>query len=194
MWDRLPANKSLFTCGEGKGLPIGNLPSQLLANLLLSQFDKLMIDRVGKDGGYGRYVDDFLVISRDKKLLLDISQESRKYLSEELGLTLHPHKVSLQRAASGVRFTGALIRPGRIIPNQRTIEHLYDVIDRFGIESDPKGEVLYRYVGRINSLMGVLAHYNTYNIRRKAWTMMPYKDRVFCVNMKKIRITNKYKM
>lgn len=36
-------------------------------------------------------------------------------------------------------------------------------------------------------------HYNTYNIRRKAWTMMPYKDRVFCVNMKKIRIMNKYK-
>lgn len=26
-----------------------------------------MIERVGKDGGYGRYVDDFVVISRDKK-------------------------------------------------------------------------------------------------------------------------------
>ena len=73
------------------------------------------------------------------------------------------------------------------------VEHLYDVIDRFGMESDPKSEVLQRYVRRINSLMGVLVHCNTYNIRRKAWTMMPYKDRVFCVNMKKIRIMNKYK-
>lgn len=193
LWDKLPKNKSLFTCGEGVGLPIGNLPSQLLANLLLSQFDKLMIERVGKDGGYGRYVDDFLVISKDKKLLLNILQEARNYLLEELGLTLHPHKVSLQRAASGVRFTGALIRPGRMLPNLRTIEHLYDVIDRFGIESDPKSEVLQRYVSRINSLMGVLVHYNTYNIRRKTWAMMPYKNRVFCVNMKKIRIMNKYK-
>lgn len=193
LWDKLPANKSLFTCGEGKGLPIGNLPSQLLANLLLSRFDKLMIERVGKDGGYGRYVDDFLVISRDEKLLLNILQEARSYLLEELGLTLHPHKVSLQRAASGVRFTGALIRPGRMLPNLRTIEHLYDVIDRFGIESDLKSEVLQRYVSRINSLMGVLVHYNTYNIRRKTWAMMPYKNRVFCVNMKKIRIMNKYK-
>lgn len=152
-----------------------------------------MIERVGKDGGYGRYVDDFLVISKDKKLLLNILQEARNYLLEELGLTLHPHKVSLQRAASGVRFTGALIRPGRMLPNLRTIEHLYDVIDRFGIESDPKSEVLQRYVSRINSLMGVLVHYNTYNIRRKTWAMMPYKNRVFCVNMKKIRIMNKYK-
>lgn len=194
LWNKLPKTKSLFTCGEGVGLPIGNLPSQLLANLLLSQFDKLIIERVGKDGGYGRYVDDFLVISRDEKLLLNILQEARNYLLEELELTLHPHKVILQRAASGVRFTGVLIRPGRTLPNPRTIEHLYDVIDRFVIESDPKSEALQRYANRINSLMGMLAHCNTYNIRRKAWTMMPHKDRVFCINMKKIRIMNKYKM
>ena len=193
LWDKLPANKSLFTCGEGNGLPIGNLPSQLLANLLLSQFDKLMIERVGKDGGYGRYVDDFVVISRNRKLLLNILQEARNYLLEELCLTLHPRKVSLQRAASGVRFTGALIRPERTRPNSRTVEHLYDVIDKFGMMPDPKGEVLKRYVNRINSLIGVLVHYNTYNVRRKAWSMMPHKDRVFCVNMKKIRIMNKYK-
>lgn len=153
----------------------------------------MTIERVGKNGGYGRYVDDFVVISRDKLLLLNILQESRSYLSEELGLTLHPRKVSLQMVSSGVRFTGALIRPGRTLPNLRTVEHLYDVIDKFGMMSDPKGEVLQRYVNRINSLMGVLVHYNTYNIRRKAWAMMPHKDRVFCVNMKKIKIKNKFK-
>ena len=193
LWNKLPANKSLFTCGYGKGLPIGNLPSQLLANLLLSSFDKLMIERVGEDGGYGRYVDDFVVISRDKKLLLNILQESRNYLLKELGLTLHPRKVSLQRTSSGVMFTGALIRPGRTLPNSRTVEHLYDVIDKFGMMSDLKGEVLQSYVNRINSLMGVLAHYDSFNIRRKAWAMMLHKDRVFCVNMKKIKITNKFK-
>lgn len=153
-----------------------------------------MIERVDKNGGYSRYVDDFIVISRDKKSLLNILQESRVYLLKELGLTLHPRKVSLQRAASGVRFTGALIRPGRMLPNIRTIEHLYDVIDRFGMESEPKSEVLRRYVSRINSLMGVLVHYNTYNIRRKAWTMMPHKDRLYCKNMKVIKIMNKFKV
>ena len=152
-----------------------------------------MIERVGKNGGYGRYVDDFVVISRNRNLLLNILQEARNYLLEELGLTLHPRKVSLQRAASGVRFTGALIRPGRMLPNIRTIEYLYDVIDSFGIESDPKSEVLRRYVSRINSPMGVLVHYDSFNIRRKAWSMMPHKDRVFCVNMKKIKIKNKFK-
>ena len=82
----------------------------------------------------------------------------------------------------------------QVLPNIRTIEHLYDVIDRFGIESDPKREVLQRYVRRINSLMGVLVHYDTYNIRRKAWTMMPHKDSLYCKNMKVIKIMNKFKV
>ena len=55
-------------------------------------------------------------------------------------------------------------------------------------EQKRKGEVLKRYVNRINSLMGVLTHYDSFNIMRKAWAMMPHKDIVFCVNMKKIKI------
>ena len=46
LWSGLVWNKSLFTCGEGRGLPIGNLPSQWLANLLLSNFDRMMIKRL----------------------------------------------------------------------------------------------------------------------------------------------------
>lgn len=193
LWDRLPKNKSLFTCGEGKGLPIGNLPSQLLANLLLADFDREVINRLGSSGGYGRYVDDFVAIHPDRRLLHTILQWARGYLHTELGLTLHPRKISLQRASSGVRFTGAMIRPGRLLANSRTIEHLYQVVDEFGIKENPQGEELARCVNRINSLFGLLAHRNTYNIRHKAWRMMPYKDRVYCANMTKIKINNKYK-
>ena len=82
----------------------------------------------------------------------------------------------------------------QVLPNIRTIDHLYDVIDRFGIESDLKSEVLRRYVSRINSLMGVLVYYDSFNIRRKAWTMMPHKDRLYCKNMKVIKIMNKFKV
>jgi len=193
LWDRLPKNKSLFTCGEGKGLPIGNLPSQLLANLLLADFDREVINRLGSSGGYGRYVDDFVAIHPDRRLLHTTLQWAREYLRTELELTLHPRKISLQRASSGVRFTGVMIRPGRLLANSRTIEHLYQVIDEFGIKENPQGEELARYVNRINSLFGLLIHRNTYSIRHKAWRMMPYKDRVYCVNMTKIKINSKYK-
>lgn len=193
LWDKLPTNKSLFTCGKGKGLPIGNLPSQMLENLLMSVFDKWVLNRIGKEGGYGRYVDDFVIISRDKKELLCLWRDARVFLRDELGLTLHPHKVYLQEAKKGIRFTGVMIRPGRSLPNPRTIEHLYDVIDEFGRCDNPRGEELVRFVNRINSLLGLIAQYASYNIRRKAWTMMSHKDRVYCKNMRIIKIKSNFK-
>lgn len=193
LWDKLPTNKSLFTCGEGKGLPIGNLPSQLLENLLMSIFDKWVLSRIGKEGGYGRYVDDFVVISRDKKQLLCLWRDARVFLRDELGLTLHPHKVYLQESKRGIRFTGVMIRPHISLPNPRTIEHLYDVIDEFGRCDNPRGEELVRFVNHINSLLGLIAQYASYNIRRKAWTMMSHKDRVYCKNMRIIKIKSNFK-
>ena len=194
LWSRLPKNKSLFTCGEGKGIPIGNLPSQLLANLLLADFDREMINRLGSSGGYGRYVDDFVAIHPDRCLLHTILQWAREYLRTRLGLTLHPRKVSLQRASSGVRFTGVMIRPYRTLPSSRTTEHLFSVIDEFGECAKPSAEDLARYANRINSLLGLIAYRTSYNIRRRTWYMMPHKEMVYCVNMKKIKIKNKYKL
>lgn len=194
LFEQLPENKSLFTCGKNKGLPIGNLPSQMLENLLLTSFDKQIIARIGPEGGYGRYVDDFVVIHRNKRLLLDTLQWIRAYLHDELGLTLHPQKICLQRASQGLRFTGAMIRPNRVLPNAQTIEHLYSIIDDFGMIDNPCGEELVRHVGRLNSLFGLLLNRNSYNIRRKAWLMMPHKDRVFCANMRAIKIKSKYKL
>lgn len=192
LWNKLPPHKSLFTCGEGKGMPIGNQPIHILENLLLSAFDKWVLERIGEEGGYGRYVDDFIVVSRDKKLLLRLLQDARVFLRDELGLILHPHKVYLNEAKKGVRFTGVMIRPNRMLPNPRTIEHLYDVINEFVKIDNPRDETLDKYINRINSLLGMLVHYNTYNVRRKAWMMMPYKDRVYCKNMKVIKIKSNF--
>lgn len=50
-------------------------------------------------------------------------------------------------------------------------------------------KILLKYSKTVSKIV----RYNTYNIRRKAWEMMPHKDRVFCVNMKKIKIKYNYK-
>ena len=166
----------------------------MLANLLLADFDKLMIERLDDNGGYGRYVDDFVAIHTDRKTLHVTLQWAREYLRTRLGLTLHPRKVSLQRASSGVRFTGVMIRPYRTLPSSRTTEHLFSVIDEFGECTKPSAEDLARYANRINSLLGLIAHRTSYKIRRRTWYMMPHKEMVYCVNMKKIKIKNKYKL
>ena len=186
LWDRLPANKSLFTCGEGIGLPIGNLPSQILANLLMSAFDKWVLSRIGKSGGYGRYVDDFVVISRDKGLLLEILHDSRNYLFDKLQLTLHPDKVYLQEVKKGVKFTGAVIKPGRVYAGNATVKHIFDVIKKWNSTENPSKEQKEKFVIQVNSLFGHLVHRHSYGIRWRAWKEIKHKDKIYCVNMKKI--------
>jgi len=187
LWKDLPPSKSLFT-SDGKGLPIGNLSSQLLANHLLTPFDKHIKGLVGSEGGYGRYVDDFVVVSTDKKLLLDVLERSRAWLKLNLNLTLHPDKISLQRAKSGVRFIGTMIRPGRTYPNPRTVCRLFSSIEEWNSLSNPTNKEMGRYVRRVNSLMGDLVHHDSYSTRKKVWMCIKHKEKVYCLNMRCLKL------
>ncbi len=60
-WEGLSPSKSLFCSEPGKGLPIGNLTSQLFSNIYLDGLDHFVEALVGP-GRYGRYVDDFFII------------------------------------------------------------------------------------------------------------------------------------
>ena len=67
-WATLPADKSLFGSPEGCGLPIGNLTSQLFSNVYLNELDQYM-KRTLHCQRYGRYVDDFYVVSVNRQWL-----------------------------------------------------------------------------------------------------------------------------
>jgi len=45
-WNGLPKNKSLFGASPGKGLPIGNLTSQLFGNVYLNDFDHFVKEKL----------------------------------------------------------------------------------------------------------------------------------------------------
>lgn len=111
-WDRIPKSKSLFHASECCGLPIGNLTSQLFSNIYLSVFDDF-VKRELKFKHYGRYVDDFYLVSESKEDLLSAIPKIRTFLFKELGLRLHPRKIHLTTAGKGVRFLGKMFKPGR---------------------------------------------------------------------------------
>lgn len=185
LWNNLPDSKSLFKSG-GKGLPIGNLPSQILANLLLSPFDKMMIERLGSNGGYGRYVDDFVCVSTEKILLLQLAHDAREYLSN-IGLKMHPKKFYLQEAKKGLEITGAVIKQGRIYVSNRSVKNMIEVIEEWNKKSEHSGEEVKCFVRRMNSHFGRLRHRRTYAIRRKAWKDIKDKSKVYCINMIKLK-------
>ena len=163
MWKQLPPNKSLFTSGDDYGLPIGNLTSQMFANFYLSEIDRWMERRFSH---YGRYVDDFYVVSYDKRALLDVLPELRKRLKERLGVTLHPRKIYLQHYTKGVTFIGSTSKMGRLYIGNRTVGNMTETIREMNAVKG-KEDYAERFVGRMNSYLGFLGHYRSYAIRRR---------------------------
>ncbi|MBN1998486.1 group II intron reverse transcriptase domain-containing protein [candidate division KSB1 bacterium] len=167
-WIGLPRTKSLFHAKSGCGLPIGNLTSQLFGNIYLNEFDHF----VKRDLGlryYGRYVDDCVLVHNDKEFLKSRITRIKKYLSNELDLTLHPDKVYLQHYTKGVKYLGAVIKPHRIYIAARTKGNFYDAVqkqNKIVRKQKPNAEEIKYFQSSMNSYLGILKHFKTWKIRR----------------------------
>ena len=97
--------ESFHSTVPGKGLPLGNLTSQLLVNVYMNEFDRFVKHEL-KAKHYIRYADDFVLLSSDRAELLALLPRIRSFLHEHLKIDLHPRKVSIETLASGVDFLG----------------------------------------------------------------------------------------
>jgi len=97
--------KSFYSGSNNKGLPLGNLTSQLFCNIYMNEFDQFMKHKL-KAKYYIRYADDFVILSTHKYWLTSLLPLISTFLSQKLHLCLHPHKVSIRTLASGVDFLG----------------------------------------------------------------------------------------
>ena len=166
-WKRLAPSKSLFNAPPGKGLPIGNLTSQVFANFYMAPLDHFVKHDLGIRM-YGRYVDDFFLIHKDKEYLKECLVRIRDFLSSELALTLSPKKVILQRVNHGMRFLGVRIEAGHTNIIRRTQESFRSVIEEYNGKA--KSRKLYpeerkKLLSSVNSYLGIMRHYNTFNKR-----------------------------
>jgi RNA-directed DNA polymerase len=89
----------------GKGIPLGNLTSQLFANIYLNELDHYL-KRGLRVKNYIRYADDFVVVSADKEYLASLIPKIRIFLLEMLKLELHPDKLFIKTLGSGVDYLG----------------------------------------------------------------------------------------
>ncbi len=93
-----------------RGLPIGNLTSQLFANVYMHEFDTY-IKQLLKVKNYARYTDDFVLIAEKKEELKKLLLSIQSFLKEQLKLDLHPHKISIRKHAQGIDFLGTILLP-----------------------------------------------------------------------------------
>lgn len=147
--------KSFESTGPGKGLPLGNLTSQLLVNVYMNEFDQY-VKHVLRVKHYIRYADDFVIMHHNKRVLEDTLPKIRDFLGEKLRLSLHPDKVFIKTIASGVDFLGWVHFPYYRGIRTTTKKRMFKKIK----DSRNKPEV-------VQSYLGLLSHGNGKKLTQK---------------------------
>lgn len=157
--------RSFESTGPNKGLPLGNLTSQLLVNIYMNEFDQFAKHTL-KAQHYIRYADDFVFMSTDRAWLESLLPRITEFLDIELSLQMHPDKVYIKTFVSGVDFLGWVHFPGHRVlrgaSRKRMIRNLH-------IENKP---------ARIQSYRGMLSHGNAHKISTEHLNEPVFHDNV----------------
>lgn len=141
--------------GQTKGLPLGNLTSQLLVNVYMNEFDQYAKHQL-KAKAYIRYADDFVFLSTNKEELKQMLLRIKAFLQDDLGLTLHPNKVSIRTLASGVDFLGWVHFPNHRVLRTTSKRRMFRRLKETEYREDTTG-----------SYLGLLSHGNSQKLRKR---------------------------
>lgn len=154
---------SLFTY---KGLPIGNLTSQLFANIYLNELDQF-VKQTLRIKHYARYTDDFVIVSKDEKELQNLLLPIRDFLQKKLALDLHPGKISIRKVGQGVDFLGLVIFPHHRLLRTKTKQRVFRKLRTRVLEYNAKKIEEEKLLHCLQSYLGVLSHAQSYKLRQK---------------------------
>jgi RNA-directed DNA polymerase len=135
----------------GRGLPLGNLTSQLLVNIYMNEFDQY-VKHALKVRYYIRYADDFVILIQNRKELDEMYRRIATFLNDRLKLELHPDKCSIKTFASGVDFLGWVHFPTHRVLRTNTKRRMLTVTQNGAQEES------------LQSYRGMLAHGNTHRL------------------------------
>lgn len=163
---------------DGRGLPVGNLLSQLFANLVLNELDDFVKHEL-KEENYPRYMDDFIIIHNDREHLKEALQKIEAFLGERLKLTLNP-KTQIINTKNGLDFCGYRIYKDYRKIRKRSPKHIRAAIRAYRSGKITKEKMLIVYA----SWEGHAEHADTYKLRMKV------KEQIRTEIKKKELITN----
>lgn len=159
----------LFTAASRRrGLPIGNLTSQLFGNVYLSGFDHFVKEEL-RFSWYIRFVDDFLLFA-DYAATLQAAVAGLQGYFDTLRLKLHPTKCQIMPTRCGVPFLG-----WTVFPDHRRLRRATGIrIQRrlgYLAEAIACGQYCEKTVrGSLASYEGHLRHGDTSGLREKLFS------------------------
>lgn len=116
------------------GIPIGNLTSQIFANIYLNELDRFVKHDV-KPQAYLRYGDDFLLVESSERKLKSQRDAAVRFLENTLKLKMNAKNDRILKAKEGVRFLGVVLWPKGHILNKRCLGRVFNRLERKNISS-----------------------------------------------------------
>lgn len=166
----LPAGVNPEDCPEEDwlsdvGMPVGNLTSQLFANIYLNELDQLCKHELHLHY-YIRYMDDVIILLDDKRKLAELKEIIENFLKDFLYLDLNK-KTTICPCRYGIDFVGYRIwathRKLKKQTARRMIRNVKRICENMAAGKTSKEE-LERVVASYN---GILEHFNSYGLRNK---------------------------
>ncbi|OGB75078.1 hypothetical protein A2810_00970 [candidate division Kazan bacterium RIFCSPHIGHO2_01_FULL_49_10] len=142
------------------GMPLGNLTSQLFANIYLDPLDKFVKHHLGVQH-HLRYADDFIFLADNPDELMGYFVEVNQFLKAKLKLNLHPDKISLRKLVWGIDYVGYVALPHYNLPRRKTVNRILRQIAKL-MESNNE-DVLAK---ALPSYLGHLSHVRAYRVSR----------------------------
>ena len=205
LWEHLDPKKSRFNSPPDRGMPIGNITSQLFCAFFLSVLDCFALRLMERfHGKYVRFVDDMTLVARRKEDVLGTIDQIRVFLKNELDMDLHPNKIYIQEAKKGVTVIGSVIKPGRIYTANRTISNMKvlaknteETCARISLSglTLSRAKRLEHHIAGLNSYLGILQHSASYNIRLRMFSLLKhFWNYCYIVNAQVAKIKKRYQV
>lgn len=166
----LPAGFSPEECTEDMwladvGMPIGNLTSQLFANIYLNELDQLCKHEL-RLHYYIRYMDDVIILSNRKRELAETKDIIENFLHDNLHLDLN-QKTAIRPVWTGIDFVGFRIWATHKKLKKQTARRMIRNVKRL-CEAVQNGKTSKEELLRVAaSYNGILGHCNSYGLRNK---------------------------
>jgi len=155
-----------FAMNQDKGIPLGNLTSQLFANIYLNELDQFVKHEL-KIKYYARYTDDFVILSSSKEYLKNLINPISNFLRKNLSLELHPNKIQIKKLKQGIDFLGYVVLPYYKSIRTKTKNRMIKKLEKL------KWEYMNHKISKqginqsLQSYLGCLTHSNSFAISQK---------------------------
>ncbi len=163
-----------FYAKPGIGIPLGNVTSQLFANVYLNEVDQF--SKQGLDVRYyARYCDDFVFVSDSVTYLERLIPLLSRFLENSLHLELHPNKIEIHSFRQGIDFLGYVIRPHHRVFRTRTKRRMFKKMKsaKEWVANGTMEEKTFQAMA--HSYRGMLSHARSYGIRQKLDALVPHR-------------------